>query len=24
MQASQGFILTSHWHDTPAGIQIDL
>lgn len=23
-QASQGFILTRHWHDTPAGIQIDL
>ncbi|WP_440867146.1 DNA polymerase II [Symbiopectobacterium purcellii] len=24
VQASQGFILTRHWHDTPAGIQIDL
>ena len=23
-QASQGFILTRHWHDTPAGIQIDV
>ncbi|MCW2476060.1 DNA polymerase II [Candidatus Symbiopectobacterium sp. NZEC151] len=23
-QASQGFILTRHWRDTPAGIQIDL
>lgn len=24
VQASQGFILTRHWHDTPAGLQIDL
>ncbi|WP_291972622.1 DNA polymerase II [Candidatus Symbiopectobacterium sp.] len=24
VQAYQGFVLTRHWHDTPAGIQIDL